>query len=134
MGNELTIFNKGNEEPQAWCSWNPQTAEEKKALYNATASPEKPLRECVNLTITVKDVYVEMVDLKNEETGEITTGPRTVLIDTKGHSYGCVSTGVFNSIGRAMRIFGAPTWEEGINFVVKTKAKGKNNIITLEMK
>lgn len=133
MVKELTIFNKGQEEPQAWCSWAPKTIEEKKALYNATASPEKALRECVNLTIAVKDVYVEMVDMKDEETGEITTGPRTVLIDTEGHSYGCVSSGVFNSIGRAMRIFGAPTWKDGINFTVKTIAKGKNNILTLEM-
>ncbi len=39
---------------------------------------------------------------------------RSVLIDTKGVAYACVSDGVISSLQQLAAVFGAPPWDEGL--------------------
>lgn len=102
-----------------------KTPEDKKRLVNAMNNPDKRLADMVNTEIPVKDLYVEQVEMANQETGELQTCPRIVLIDADGVSYGCVSYGVLGSLKKIMAVYGQPTWEEPV--VVKPVFITKGN-------
>lgn len=101
-----------------------KTPEDKKRLVNAMNNPDKRLADMVNTEIQVKDLYVEQVEMVNE-TGELQTCPRIVLIDADGVSYGCVSYGVLGSLKKIMAVYGQPTWEDPV--VVKPVFITKGN-------
>lgn len=81
-----------------YCSMLAQTADEKAILFNAMNNPAFRLGDCINQTINVKDVFVEVVNCTNEKTGEVQHCPRIVLIDDKKQGYQCVSIGVFSAL------------------------------------
>jgi hypothetical protein len=81
----------------------------------------------------VKDVYVEVIDLTDEDTGESVQAPRIVLIDTEGKTYQAVSKGIFGSLAGLFKVFGEPTWEEGLPLTVKQISLGKNQMLKLEV-
>lgn len=116
-----------------YCSIRPETAEEKAKVFNAMNNPEKRLADCINMTIPVKDIYVEVVYCTNQETGERTACPRLVLIDEKGVGYQCVSIGIYSAIKKVIQIFGEPTWAEPVKLRVKQITKGARKMLTLEV-
>lgn len=118
---------------QAFCSMRTGTAKEKAALYNATSNPTHKVGDYINKTIRVKDIYVEAIELEDDETHTVVTAPRIVLVDTDGDSYQAVSKGIFNSLVRLIHTFGEPTWEEGLPLVVKQISLGKNQMLNLEI-
>ena len=144
MSNELTIYNDENaketmigtltnEKVTMFTSMSAQTVDEKKALFNAMNNPQKRVADMIGKEIVIRDVFVESVDMVNEETGEVTIAPRIVLVDVKGVSYQCVSTGIFSALKKLFQIFGMPTWENGIKTEVAQIQKGKRNILTLRV-
>ena len=80
-----------------------------------------------------KEVFVEIVNCINEETGEVKACPRTVLIDTKGVGYTAVSIGVFSSLKKLFQVFGTPTWETPITIIPKQITKGTKKITKLSI-
>ena len=117
----------------SYCSLSANTVREKALLYNAMANPQKRLADCINLTLNIRDIFVELIELSDELTGEVTMAPRIVLIDTDNVSYQAVSKGIYNSLARLIKTFGDPTWEGGLPLVVKQIQAGKNQILTLEV-
>lgn len=117
-----------------FCSMSATTHEEKAALYNAMNNPDKRLADCINMTIPVKDMYIEVVNCTNEETGEVNACPRIVLIDEKGVSYQAVSIGIYSALKKAVQVFGAPTWEKPVKMEVKQITKGNKKMLTLNVK
>jgi len=117
----------------SYCSMNPTTDEERKSLYNAVNAPAHRLSEFIGQTITITDVYVEIVQITNEQTGEVTEAPRIVLFDGEGNSWACVSTGVFGSLKKLFAVFGTPdTWSNPITLQVKQIERGQGKrILTL---
>lgn len=118
----------------AFCSMNAKTIEEKTQLFNAMNNPSKSIKECVNMEIKVKDVFVEVVNCINEETGESKECPRIVLIDENGEGYTAVSIGVFSSLKKIFQVFGFPTWKTPITIIPKVISKGTRQITTLSVK
>lgn len=100
--------------------------EEKAKLFKAKSSPDKRLSDCINQKIYAKDVYMEIVTITNDETGEVQDCPRVVLLDKDGISYTSVSFGIFNSLKSLVAVYGEPTWEEPIPVIVRQKDTGKN--------
>ena len=144
MSNELSIYNDENaketmigtltnDKVTMFTSMSAQTVDEKKALFNAMNNPQKRVADMIGKEIAIRDVFVESVDMVNEETGEVTIAPRIVLVDVKGVSYQCVSTGIFSALKKMFQIFGMPTWENGIKTEVAQIQKGKRNILTLRV-
>lgn len=109
------------------------TDEEKAKLFNAINNPEKRLSDCINMTLKVKDLYIEVVNCTNEETGEVTACPRIVIIDDKGVSYQAVSLGIYSALKKVIQIFGVPTWEKPILMEVKQVTKGNRKMLTLNI-
>lgn len=118
----------------AFSSLKASTDEEKADLFNAINNPEKRLADCINMTIKAKDLYIEVVNCTNEETGEITACPRIVIIDDKGVSYQAVSLGIYSALKKVIQIFGVPTWDKGISLEVKQVTKGTRKMLTLNIK
>lgn len=119
-------------ESNAFCSIKEDSLEAKKLVYNASNNPMHKIDDYINKEIALKDVFVEIIELANENTGELEQAPRIVLIDDKGESYQCVSTGIFGSLKKLMAVFGEPTWEEPIHVVVKQVKVKRGTMLTLE--
>lgn len=120
-------------ESNAFCSIKEDSLEAKKLVYNASNNPTHKIDDYINKEIALKDVFVEIIELANENTGELEQAPRIVLIDDKGESYQCVSNGIFGSLKKLMAIFGEPTWEDPIHVVVKQVKVKRGTMLTLEV-
>lgn len=127
---DMNIFEQGNKKP-AYCSIVAESFDDKAKIFNAMSSPDERLRNHINEIIKIRDVYCEIVECVNKETGATSEAPRVVLIDTEGKSYQCVSTGIFNSLKRLFTVFGMPTWEKGVPCKVKQVSNGERQILTL---
>lgn len=116
----------------AFCSFKANTTEEKAKLFEIMNNPEKRLADCINMTIYVKDLYCEVVNCTNSETGEVTQQPRIVAIDKDNIGYQCVSIGIFSAFKKLISIFGEPTWNEPIPLKVKQITKNTRKMLTLD--
>lgn len=105
------------------CTKNIDSVEAGKEVYNALEKCDTLLSDCVGKKIKIKDIYIEKRDIV-EETGEIKDKYRTILFDVDGKTYATGSYGIYNAIVKMCRIFGNPTWEEGIEVEVAKKPVG----------
>lgn len=135
--NEIIPMNLQNElsetSSSTFCSVKGGDRKAKALVYNAMNNPTHRVGDCINKKIKVKDVLAEIIELANDETGELQQVPRVVLIDDKGESYQAVSTGIFNAVKKLIAVFGAPTWDEPIEVMVKQISLGKNQMLTLDV-
>lgn len=117
-----------------YCSLKVETKADKVALYNMINNPDKRLSDMINMTINAKHIIAEIVELTQEETGELVKCPRVIIIDDKGVSYQCVSVGIMSGLKRIVAMFGEPSqWDEPIAIKVKSITKGKKSLLTLEL-
>lgn len=118
---------------QSFSSLKADSRADKAKLYRAMNNPDKRLGDCINMKINVKDVYVEIVQCTQRETGEVNDCPRIVLIDDNGMSYQAVSLGIFSALSKLFQLFGMPTWEEPLPVIVKQVSKGDRKMLTLDL-
>lgn len=117
----------------AYCSIKGGDRKTKAKLYNASNNPDHKVGDFINKTIKVKDVLVEVIELANEETGELEAAPRVVLIDDKGKAYQAVSAGIYNAVRKAINIFGEPTWEEPLEVIIKQVSVKNGSMLTFDV-
>lgn len=135
--NEMVEYREQNlqqnltESSDSFCSLKAETPEEKATLFRIMNSPEKRTSDCINQTILVKDVYCEVVQVTNKETGEVNTCPRVVLVDKDGIGYQSVSFGIYSSLKKLFQVYGVPTWEEPVPIKVIQISREKNKILSL---
>lgn len=116
-----------------FCSMIATSDEEKASIYNAMNNPEFRLADCINKVIEARDLYVEVVQCTNEETGEVTSCPRIVIIDKNNKGYQCVSIGIYSALKKVIQVYGAPTWEKPVKLEVKQISKGTRKMLTLNV-
>ena len=121
------------EQTSMFCSIQGGTHESKVAVFNASNNPDHKVGDYINKVITVKDVLAELIEVTNEETGKTELTPRVVFIDMDGKSYQAVSKGIFNALKKAIAIFGAPTWDEGLPCLIKQVSVGKGSMLTFDV-
>lgn len=103
------------------------TTAEKKEMYNVISSPDYRISDYVGKKITIKDVVAEMIELTDEETGEVVEVPRIIIVDDKKKTYACVSNGIFKALKRVFDMFGMPSeWDEPITVEVVLKQLSNN--------
>lgn len=123
------------EESMKICTKEIGSVEEGKILYNALEKCDILLSEMVGKTIKIKDLYIEKKDVLDDEKGEVKSKYRTIIFDTDGKTYATGSYGIYNSLVKMCTIFGAPTWEEGIEVLVdKRKISDNKYSLTLMIK
>ena len=116
-----------------FCSITGGTKESKVAVFNASNNPDHKVGDFINKVIVVRDVLAEQIEVTDEETGDVSIAIRTVLIDMDGKSYQAVSQGIFNALKKAIAIFGAPTWEDGLPCLIKQVKVGKGSMLTFDV-
>ena len=126
---EMSLFDAST----SYCSFKVESQADKALLYKAMANPDKRLADHIGETILAKDVFVEMVELVSEQTGELVKTPRIVIIDKDGVSYQCVSFGIYNALKRVFAVFGQPTWAEPMPLTIKQAGKGTRKVLTLDV-
>ena len=121
---------------QSFCTLVPKTEEEQMLMFNIMNQPDKKLADCINMDIELANVYAEIVEVTDEQTGEVEQAPRIVLIDKDNVSYQTVSKGILNTLAKIFQVFGTPDkWSTPKTFTVKQKqGKGNNKFLTLELK
>lgn len=132
LGFEMDIATDIVSRSTSYCSFEAKTAEGKAMLYKAMNSPDIKLSSMINKRFKIKDIFAEVIVIKDEETGEGTACPRIVLIDDKGVSYQSVATTVYSSVKKIMQVFGTPdTWEKPLEFEVIQIDKGNKRMFSL---
>lgn len=133
--NTLSIADDMAQANQFFFTGSLETQNDKKAFFNAIQNPDKQLRDHINKTIDLVNIYIAPVMLESsEEPGVKVQCPRTVLFDADGTSYTCVSIGVYNSLRTLFQTFGDPgEWEEPIKVEVKQVSRGTNQLLTLKV-
>lgn len=130
----LTQITIDNELGAFWTSIDTTKEENVKKLYSIMVGAEKRLGDYINSTIKVKDIYTEVVECKNEQTGEREKQPRIVVIDVNGETYGCVSRGIFSAIRKLVGLLGCPPWNDGVALKIKqVSTKNGRKMLTFEM-
>lgn len=131
-GNKL-IANLTSERNISFCSMVANTVEEKKQLFNVMNNPDYRISDFINKKIKVKDLFVEVVELVDETTGELKPVPRIVAIDDKGKGYTCCSLGMYGAFKKLIATFGVPTWEKPIEIEIKQIKKGAKSLLSIEL-
>lgn len=136
MNNELSV-NVANlptievEKNQPFCSFQPETNEQKAALYAAMTTPDKKIGDFINQKINAVDVFVEMVELTDNDSGEIFEMPRVVIFDKDGTTYTATSKGIYNALTRLIAVYGVPSWDPALPLVIKQITRGDRKFLTL---
>ena len=138
MSEELAIRDMntdlmGNGSGGVVCSIKGQTRQDKIKIFNASNNPTHPLGDYINKTISVTDVIAEWTEVADDETGEVSTTPRIVLIDADGESYVALSKGVFNALRKAIMAFGEPTWDPPLQIEVKQIPVGRGKMTSFDV-
>lgn len=116
------------------CSIQPTgNRKEDAKIFAALNNPEFRIANFINKRIKVQNVLVEIREIMNEETGEIDTAPRVVLISDDGKAYQAVSKGVFNAVKNAYEVFGKAPWEPPLEIEIKQIAVGKGSMLTFDV-
>lgn len=135
--NEIVQYDLANElsaeSRTSYCSIKGGDRATKAKLFNASNNPDHKVGDFINKKIKVKDMLVEIIEISDEETGEVTKQPRVVLIDEKGEAYQAVSTGIFNAAKKAIQIFGEPTWDEPLEVIVKQVTVKNGSMLTFDI-
>ena len=134
----LTTTNQNNlmttQQSATFCSFDTTTKEGKAKLFNVMTNPDKRVADQINMTIEVKDIYAETVEIANQDTGELENVPRCILIDAKGVSYVAVSKGIFGDLKRLISIFGPPAeWEKPLKLTVKQVTVKAGSMLKLQL-
>ena len=108
--NAISVASDLTSQSSFYCSFKPETNEDKAKLYNMMNDVDERLSDHVNNALEIKDVFVEPVSLTRED-GTVAVCPRVVLMDVNGITYGCVSLGVYNALKKLIAVYGEPTWD-----------------------
>lgn len=118
----------------SFCSFHPDNPEDKAKLYRAMTNPDKKVSDCINHAFDLADVYMEMVEMVQDETGEVRKVPRVVLFAADGVTYAATSQGIYNAIQRLAMVYGAPSWRDApIPVVIRQIQMAQKRFYTLDV-
>lgn len=129
-----------NPNGQFYCSIADDGSRKSKvAIFNAINSADESLGDHIGEVLEVVNVVAHPVELADEETGELITALRTVLVTKDGKTYTAVSQGVTSALSRIFSIIGMPdggAWEkEPVKMKIKQvkTRNGNNKVNTIEL-
>lgn len=109
-GNVASIFS-----PQQFAVWTSISADDPAKILAAMQDADYNLIDYMDehpgATLLLSDVLMHNVQIVDEESGEVKTEARTVLIDVDGKKYASVSRGVIGSLQKIFPLFGIPPYD-----------------------
>lgn len=116
------------------CSIKPDGNRETAAkIYAAMNNPEHRLADFINKKLNITDYLIEVAEIANEETGEISIVPRVVLIAEDGKSYQATSYGIANSVRNLVQAVGNAPWQPALQLEVKQRPTKRGSMLTLAL-
>ena len=110
------------------------TAEERKAYFRMINDGGEKLSTMINKQIDLVNVYGEMVDITDNETGEPMQAPRVVLSTADGNVYQAISGGILRSVEALIKVYGPAPWSEPIPVIVKQRdTKNGHRVLVLDV-
>lgn len=97
-----------------YCSFNPETAEDKVKAYNAMNGESQRLKSFLNKEVIMVDAVIIAVKLEGKN-GATNVVPRITIIDNKGNNLVATSWGVYRSLQKIAGLFGGLHFEKGIS-------------------
>lgn len=98
----------------------------------AIGGDAKPGGEMVGKRFTFTHWYVHPVEILNQKTYEVSTEPRTVLIDKDGKAISFVSRGVFGSLDVILKFMGTGDLGDGVTVEIRSKrSRSVGNVLLL---
>ena len=120
---ELTLFSGIKQ--NVYCSKVAESETENKELFNALESCDALLNDSGGQEIEIKDMYIEDIQVVDEESGELKTKYRTILFDVNGQTYATGSYGIYNILKKIVQIYGLPeSWEKPLKVKVAKRPIG----------
>ena len=131
----LTLVDELNRNSkELYCSLPADTVEDKKAIFKVLGSADYKVADTLGTTINLRNVLVQKYEKVNQETGEVETKYRTILIDENGTTYASASKGLFTSCKRLFALMGLPeNWTESLPIKVE-EVKTTQGFKTYEIK
>lgn len=104
-----------------WASWTPERNDE---MLERITGETVALSDVVNTQINVTDIYLENVQIADENTGEMRILPRILMMCKDGRTVSCVSMTAFSALSKIMRFKGTPTPENPLTLKPIQNKKG----------
>lgn len=99
----------------------------------AALSNSKSLADELGATIEVANIIFQAVDMADEQTGEVRSVPRVVLIDAKGGAHHAISGPLYRDVKNLLAIARDPsTWERPVKVKVLQEGTGTRRYFTLK--
>lgn len=95
---------------------------------------DKRFEECLGTEIELADIFAHQVNMVNEDTGDLDSGTRCVLITKQRDTIECVSNGVARDLSALAYLYGDPPFPPGLQVKLVQKSVGRNRrMFTLEL-
>ena len=86
-----------------------------------------PLADNLGTVINLKNVVIQPIEMKDENSGEMVRVPRIILVDVDGTAYAAISTGIMKSLQNYFGLLGFPKdWPRPLSVVAK-EARSRAN-------
>ena len=94
-----------------------------------------PVADNLGKTIKLSNVVIQPIEMADDNTGELTTVPRIILVDADGTSYSAISSGIFRSLENIFGILGQPSeWPEPLEVhVSEARSRAGFRFMTLNI-
>lgn len=134
MENGLTLYNvTANESGAPYTSLLAESEDTALLLYKAMNNPDERLSDHINEIVTIRHIFIQPIELPNQETGEVQISPRIVLISDDGTTYATISKGIYNSLKNLCTIIGTPeTWKAPVKVKVIQRTIKERKMLSLD--
>lgn len=119
---------------QYYTSLDKDNLAHKKLIMDCLNNPDERLKQVINSEIVVENIFAHVVEIADDETGEIKLCPRCVLISPDFNTYHCVSEGVYRDLSTLIWLYDKPPWNPPLRLRPKLiELKGGKNMLKLEL-
>lgn len=132
MKNEFVKLNEVDV-PDLFSSFDTDTVESKKRLYNAINGAGQSLADNEGKTIQMVDVVIKK-GVSTDDEGNEKEGPRVVIIDKSGTCFVSGSWGIYKSICAINDIFETLHFDDGMPIVVSKIKTKKGHTYKIDLK
>ena len=116
---------------RTFCSFTPETMDDRIKLYNAINSPEYRVADMINKPIYMVDAILVQCELVDENTGEVYPAVRSIIIDAEGKTYVATATGIRSSLANIFSVFHTLHFDEPLKVTVQQVHVKRGNTLTL---
>lgn len=132
MSNELMNVSESfeNSNSNIFVSFMPESDDDKALVYRALNAPDQKINDLINTVICIRDFTCETIILHNED-GTEREGVRIGLITVDGGTVMTTSNGIYRALKTLCKLFGMPSWTQGIKVKVCQEERNGRRIFNL---